>query len=244
MGKLKGRVALITGGANGMGASHARLCAQNGAAVIIADVSEQGQAVAAAIGDRALFVRLDVTDAASWNQAVEAGEARFGPIDILVNNAGAHVAGSFAEAEEADFQRLIAVNQMGVFLGMQAVVGTMRRAGRGSIINIASTAALYGVKKAPIYAATKWAVRGLTLSAVSEFAAMGVRVNMIMPGPIAGTVMMGENDPAYVEEMRQRVPMQRLGEVEDVSNVVVFLASDDAGFVTGAQITVDGGISS
>lgn len=224
-----------------MGASHARTFAERGANVIVADIDTAGEDVARSIGSHAHFVRLDIGSQADWIRAIEEAEAHFGPIGVLVNNAATYASGPFSEATEADFERIVRVNQLGTFLGMQSIIPSMQRAQRGSIINIASGAALRGLSRAPLYSMSKFAVRGLTLSAVKDLASKGIRVNLIMPGPIDNTTMFALNSAAQIEEMRSRVPLGRLGDVIDVTHAVLFLASDEASFITGAQLTVDGG---
>jgi 3alpha(or 20beta)-hydroxysteroid dehydrogenase len=240
-GRLAGRAALITGAAHGMGEAEAQLFAAEGAKVIVADIDDRGAAVAEAIGDAAMFVKLDVTSKDNWCAAIEQGEAAFGPISILVNNAGLYSGQRLFDADLKSFERLVAVNQLGVLLGMQAIVGSMERAGDGSIVNISSGAGLIGVPQSPVYGMTKWAVRGLTRSSVRPFGRKGIRVNSVYPGVITGTLMNSANDPDYTAELIRSVPLGRAGISMEVARVVLFLASDEAAYVSGAEITVDGG---
>src|SRR3990167_5496610 len=184
MPRLEGKVALITGGAHGMGRAEALLFAEAGAKVIIADISDDGAALAREIGTNALFVYLDVTSEESWAAAMESSERAFGAIDILVNNAGAFVSAPILSATLEDFERITRTNQLGVLLGMKLIAGSMQRAGGGSIVNISSLAAFRPAPNKAIYAASKWAVRGLTRVAAREFAALNIRVNSVHPGAI------------------------------------------------------------
>lgn len=243
MGKLNGKVAIITGAARGMGETMARLFASEGARVVLADVDSAGAAVAADIGPAALFCTHDVAKEDDWTRTISETEDTFGPVGILVNNAGVYSAEPLEETRASEFDRLVAVNQRGVLLGMRAALPSMRHGGGGAIVNISSTAGLIGVPRSLVYASTKWAVRGMTLSAVAECAAIGVRVNVVYPGVIGGTPMTAANDPDYIARLARRVPLGRVGSPLDVARAALFLASDDASYVTGAQLVVDGGAS-
>ncbi len=236
-------MALVTGAANGIGEAAARALARAGASVVVADITERGRLVAEEVGGAALYVRLDVTSRDDWLEAITLAEKTFGPVGVLVNNAGVISDQPLAEVSEAEFNRVVAVNQYGVLLGMQQIVETMRRAGEGSIVNIASTAAMRGVPGSIVYAATKWAVRGMTLSAAGELAPLGIRVNCIFPGVISGTVMHSHETPERVETMRRFIPMQRLGTPEEIADAVVFLAGPGSRYMTGAELAVNGGIT-
>ncbi len=241
MNRLDGKVALITGGARGMGAAEAALFAKAGAKVIITDVDEpEGKAIAARIGDACRFLPQDVSDEADWQNTIARIEKQHGRIDVLVNNAGIfHVAG--LEDTSLDlWNRQIAINQTGTFLGIRSVVPLMKRQGSGSIVNLSSIAGLGATPRAPAYAATKWAVRGLTKSAAAEFAPFGIRVNSVHPGLI-DTRMMDELGQTP-DERDARVPLGRQGTVDEVAKVVLFLASDDASYCTGHEFVVDGAI--
>ncbi|WP_197040559.1 SDR family NAD(P)-dependent oxidoreductase [Pseudonocardia halophobica] len=241
---MAGHVAVITGAANGMGAAEARLFVEEGAAVVLGDVDEaRGQALAEELGASAVFVRLDVTSPADWAAALRAGGERFGKIDVLVNNAGAFDASPLEESTAEVFDRLVAVNQYGVYVGMQAVVPAMKEAGGGSIVNISSSAGLRGGPAQFHYRGTKWAVRGMTKGAAYDLAHYGIRVNSIHPGPIATEMLLSGNTPEVNETLVRRTPLRRLGRPEEVAQAVLFLASDEAGYVTGAELAVDGGIS-
>jgi len=224
--RLDGRIALISGGARGQGEAEARLLVARGARVVLGDVlADEGRAVAASLGEAARFVDLDVTDPARWADAVGATLDAFGGLDVLVNNAGIVRAGAIESVAVDDFMEAVAVNQLGCFLGMQAVIPSMKAAGR-----------------AVPYVATKWAIRGMTKTAAIELGHDGIRVNSVHPGVI-DTLM--TNDPQFEAVDRQAVfdgfPIPRIGEPEEVAEVVAFLASDASSYCTGAEFIVDGG---
>lgn len=241
--RLDGRVALISGGARGQGEAEARLLVARGARVVIGDVlGDEGRAVAASLGADARFVALDVGDPSQWADAVEATNEAFGSLDVLVNNAGIVRAGAIESVPVDDFMEAVRVNQLGCFLGMQAVVPTMRTQGRGSIVNVSSIAGLQGVAGAVPYVATKWAIRGMTKTAAIELGHDGIRVNSVHPGVI-DTLM--TNNPQFEAVDKQAVfdafPIPRIGTAEEVAEMVAFLASDASSYSTGAEFIVDGG---
>jgi 3alpha(or 20beta)-hydroxysteroid dehydrogenase len=239
MGRLDGKVAIVTGAARGQGATEARLFAQEGARVVLADVlDDEGEAVAAEIGDAATYLHLDVTDEAAWAATVARAEERFGPVGVLVNNAGILHFQAVHKIEADDFDRVMRVNVGGVFHGMKAVTPSMTRAGGGAIVNISSTAGLQGQPFLGAYVASKWAVRGLTKSAAIDLGPKGIRVNSVHPGGI-DTPMIGGLDteaPFY-----KRLPIPRIGAPSEAAAAVLFLASDEASYITGAELAVDGG---
>ncbi len=246
-GSLEGRVALVTGAASlrGQGAAEARLLAEAGAAVVLADVDdEEGAATAAAIGERAAYVRLDVTDERQWDAVVRDVVGAHGRLDVLVNNAGVWHAGTLADTTPAEYRRVVEINQVGVFLGMRAAAAVMRPAGRGSIVNVSSNAGLrVGLPniaggRAQAYVASKWAVRGMTKAAALELAPFGIRVNSIHPGP-TDTPMID----AGHEAIAAGLPLRRLATPVEIAAVVLFLASDASAYVSGAEIAIDGGAS-
>ncbi len=243
MARLQGKVALITGGARGQGADEARLFRAEGADVVITDVLEaEGQALAAEIG--ATFITHDVTSAAAWQGVVDATLAKHGHIDVLVNNAGIFKLGRLLDTSDEDFDRVVAVNQKGVFLGMRAVAPAMCEAKRGSIINISSLAGMEGVAGAFAYATSKWAVRGMTKAAAQELGRFGVRVNSVHPGFI-DTVMLTQTQAAVAGKMDKAlkmVPLGRMATALEVANLVLFLASDESSYCTNGEYTVDGGL--
>jgi 3alpha(or 20beta)-hydroxysteroid dehydrogenase len=232
MSRLDGKRALITGGAAGIGAATARRFVDEGAEVTIADVAEDaGRALALELGAR--FERLDVRDESEWIGVVE----RSNGLDVLVNNAGVVELGGVTEMDEASFRRVLDVNTVGVYLGMRTVVPSMRARGGGAIVNISSVAGMVGNPYSIGYAASKWAVRGMTKSAAVDLAPDGIRVNSVHPGVIR-TAMSASVDPAKTSGS---APLGRLGEPLEVANLVVYLASDESSFTTGAEHVIDGG---
>jgi len=243
-GRVAGKVALITGAARGMGAAHARALAREGARVAIADIAtEAGEQLAAELrgGDAAAsYHDHDVTDPTAWRALVAAVERNHGPIDVLVNNAGIQVRSVGIEADDEEWARVTAVNQRGVFLGMRAVIPGMVKRGGGSIINVASTAALVGMPGSIPYQASKAAVLGLTRGAAVSYGRDNIRVNAICPGLVV-TGMTESAPPEAVEAMKAQIPLRRDGRPEEVSAAVVFLASDESSYITAAVLPVDGG---
>jgi 3alpha(or 20beta)-hydroxysteroid dehydrogenase len=231
-GRLDGKRALVTGGAAGIGAATVRRFAEEGADVIVADVAEEaGRALAEEVRGR--FERLDVREEDAWAGAVD----RSGGLDVLVNNAGVVALGGVTEMDEATFRRLLDVNTVGVFLGMRAVVPAMRSRRGGSIVNVSSVAGIVGNPHSIGYAASKWAVRGMTKSAAVDLAQHGIRVNSVHPGVIR-TPMSAAVDPSKTSGT---APLGRLGEPVEVANLIVYLASDESSFTTGAEHVIDGG---
>jgi 3(or 17)beta-hydroxysteroid dehydrogenase len=245
--RLAGKVALISGGARGMGAVEARLFAQEGARVAVGDVLEdEGRKLEAEInagGGEALFVRLDVTREADWRRAVEATVGRFGKLDILVNNAGISAHGRIEDTSLEAWNRVMEVNSTGVFLGTRAAIPAMRQAGGGSIINISSQLGLVGTDhSSPQYQASKGAVRLLTKATAMQYAKEGIRANSVHPGPIVTPMTEAARaDPERYQMMLSRVPLGCYGESEDVAYGVMYLASDEARWVTGSELVIDGG---
>ena len=244
--RLEGKVALISGGARGMGAAEARLFASEGAKVVLGDVLEtEGQQVEAEIaeaGGEAVFVHLDVTSEADWQQAVDTAVERFGGLHILVNNAGIWDGGNVETQTVEGWDRTMDINAKGVFLGTKAAIPAMRESGSGSIVNISSTAGITGSAGSTAYNASKGAVRILTKSTAVQYAAEGIRCNSVHPGPI-DTQMIREAFPDDdVRNARISVlPMGRMGEMDDVAKGVLFLASDEASYMTGSELVIDGG---
>ncbi|WP_022979781.1 glucose 1-dehydrogenase [Ideonella sp. B508-1] len=242
MNRLEGRVAIITGAARGMGAAHARAFVREGARVVLTDVLEdEGRRVAAEIGDRARFVTHDVSRAEDWDRVVAAAEQAFGDVGILVNNAGMGFASPLEATTEAQFRRVVEVNQVSVFLGMKAVLASMTRAGGGSIVNVSSVAGLAGSVGATAYAASKFAVTGMTKVAAKELASRGIRVNSVHPGLIDTPMIQLPESLEIVRAAAAATPLGRVAQPEEVSNLVVFLASGESSFITGAAHVVDGG---
>jgi len=243
MRRLKGRVAVVTGGASGIGEATVRLFAAEGASVVIADINwEAGQRLALEIGPSALAQHLDVTQESQWVASMDSIISRFGRVDILVNNAGTGMMG-FVENEPVEgHRRTLDVNITGVWLGMRAVIPTMKRQGNGSIVNISSIDGLVGVAQLASYTASKFAVTGMTKSVALEVGAQGIRVNSVHPGFI-NTPMF--NQPAAGSERYKdaisRQPIARAGRPDEVAKAILFLASDDSSFCTGSSLVVDGG---
>jgi len=245
--RLENKVALISGGARGMGAAEARMFAREGAKVVIGDLLEaEGRQVEAEInelGGECVFVHLDVTQEAEWQQAVETAVARFGKLDILVNNAGIALRGVLEDTSSEDWDRVMAVNAKGVFLGTKAAIPEMRKVGGGSIVNISSMSGLVGQSYIqPVYNASKGAVRIFTKSAAIQYAKEGIRVNSVHPGPI-DTPMAGERltNAELQRQADERSPMGRTAHPDEVAYGVLFLASDEASFMTGSELVIDGG---
>jgi len=242
MARFDGKVVLISGGARGQGAVEARMLVAEGARVVLGDVLEaEGGRLAAELGPNARFMRQDVAVEGDWAKLVEAAEA-MGGLHGLVNNAGIYVPRTLMETDAALFERHTRINQLGCFLGMKAVVPAMERSGGGSIVNISSTAGLRGSAHAFAYSATKWALRGMTKSAAVDLAPRGIRVNSVHPGPI-DTAMLHVRTDAEIAERVSQVPMQRKGTAEEVARLVLFLLSDESGYMTGAELAIDGGAS-
>jgi 3alpha(or 20beta)-hydroxysteroid dehydrogenase len=249
MGRLEGKVALVTGGARGTGEQVARLFVAEGARVVIGDLLE-AEALAKELGDAAAFVRLDVGDEASWARALERTLARFERLDVLVNNAGVLAMKPLEETTLADFERHVRVNQIGPFLGMRAVVPALKQAGGGSIVNVSSVDGLSAKPNIVAYAATKWALRGMTRVAALELGRHGIRVNTVCP-EVGGPAMRAPYVPAGIEALKTLafahgvIPYQRQREpielVRDVARMILFLASDESLSCTGADFPVDAG---
>ena len=242
--RLEGKVALITGGASGMGQSEAVIFAKEGAKVVVADVLElEGQQVADGLGKMGRFVRLDVTSELAWQEAIAATLSQFGKLDVLVNNAG--ISGTFDPdtLSTSAWDRLMEVNAKGVFLGMKHAIPVMEKAGGGAIVNISSVSGFVGQKGIHMaYNASKGAVRLMTKSAAVQYARSGIRVNSVHPGVMpAMRTSKATADPAFREQMLAGVPMRRPGRVEEVAYAVLFLASDEASYITGTELVVDGG---
>jgi 3alpha(or 20beta)-hydroxysteroid dehydrogenase len=235
-GRLEGKVALITGGARGQGAAEAALFAAEGATVYLTDVlAEEGAATASEVGGT--FLGHDVTSPEQWGDVVDRVVTDHGRVDVLVNNAGILVWATMTETELEDWERVVAVNQTGVFLGMRTVAPHMTARGGGSIVNISSIGGMRGASPCFAYGATKWAVRGMTKSAAQELGPHGVRVNSIHPG-IIDTPMMADQP---LDTMVARVPMGRYASAGEVAKLALWLASDDSAYANGAEFVLDGG---
>lgn len=238
MGRVDGKVALITGGGRGMGAAHAQLLAAEGAKVVIGDIIEpEGNRVANEIGENARFVHLDVTEPDQWRRAVAAALDAFGKLDVLVNNAGIANFNTLAEFRLDQWRKVIDVNLTGTFLGIQAAIEPMKAAGGGSIINISSIEGIRGSVGLAGYVASKYGVIGLAKTAALELAEHGIRVNSVLPGLVRTRMAIAIPDDSL------QIPLGRGAKAAEVSTSVVFLASDESSYMTGAEIVVDGGLS-
>jgi 3alpha(or 20beta)-hydroxysteroid dehydrogenase len=246
-GDLAGKVALITGAARGMGEAEARLFAQEGARVVLADVLDQeGEKVAAEIGEAARYQHLDVTRESEWQSTVARVEELFGKLDILVNNAGILRFGLIENTPLEEYETVIRINQIGPFLGMKTAIPALRRNGGGSIVNISSLAGMHGIAGLVSYASSKYAVRGMTKVAALELGQAGIRVNSVHPGGIETPMTRpfesesqsgGASEPAAAYP----TPIPRIGRPEEVAQMVLWLASDKSSYCTGAEFVVDGG---
>jgi 3alpha(or 20beta)-hydroxysteroid dehydrogenase len=243
MAKLEGRVAIITGAASGMGAATARLFAEEGARVVLCDINAAlGEEQAARIGGSAWFRSLDIRDDQSWARLVEEALARYGRIDVLVNNAARVGSWAIEDMDVAAARAVVDTNIFGALLGAKHVAGPMRRAGRGVIINVSSLTGMLGMNGLSAYSASKWAVRGITRSLALEFGPDGIRVCTIVPGGVNTPMNNPAGAPsAALNHAYRHVPLQRIGEPVEVARASLFLASDDASYVTGAELVVDGG---
>ena len=243
MGRLDGKVALISGGARGQGESHARRFVAEGANVVLGDILEdEGEAVAHDLGDAAVFVTLDVTSEDSWREAVGETVDAFGGLHVLVNNAG--VLGAFTPLVDSSlehFMKVLSINLVGPFLGIKTAAPAMRDSGGGSIVNISSTAGMWGVPFAADYTASKFGVRGLTKVAALELGHDGIRVNSVHPGGVLTEMVKAVGDDGE-SSYYKRLPAGRIGVPEDVTNLVLFLASDESAYCTGTEFVIDGGM--
>jgi 3alpha(or 20beta)-hydroxysteroid dehydrogenase len=241
MGQLEGKSIIITGAAQGMGAIHARRCVEEGARVVLTDLqAEAGEKQAAELGEAAVFVEHDITSSSDWDRVVETAVNSFGRLDGLVNNAAIWWTETILGEDVDQFRKMLEVNVIGSWHGMRAVVPAMRDGGGGSIVNLSSIAGTRGIPEHGSYGASKWAVRGLSKVAATEFGPLGIRVNTIHPGAIEGTGMFqipeSEHKTLFAEQ-----PLQRPGRREEVSGLLLFLLSDQSSYVTGHEHVVDGG---
>ncbi|KQX08174.1 MULTISPECIES: glucose 1-dehydrogenase [unclassified Leifsonia] len=236
MARVSGKIALISGGARGMGASHARLLVDEGAKVVIGDILDaEGEALAAELGDAVRYVHLDVTDYAQWENAVKTSVDTFGGLDIVVNNAGI---ANFSPIEDYSIEAwntIISINLTGVFYGIKAAIPALKNSKGGSIINVSSTAGLQGYEALPGYNASKFGVRGLTKNAALDLGRYNIRVNSVHPGAIRTPMTEG------LDTSQSHVALHRVGEPIELSNLVLFLASDESSFSTGSEFVADGG---
>ena len=238
---LNGKVAIITGAAHGLGAETARLFARRGARLVVADVDPEGQGLVESIGDAARFMHLDVSDEANWQHVVSATLDIFGGLDILVNNAGIFSPGTIRETGSDLFERLFRVNQLGTLLGIKYATDALAASRAPSIVNVSSCVGMRGTTGQSAYAATKWAVRGLTKCAALELAPQRIRVNSVHPGPSDTRIMAPWGEEA-IERIRAMIPFGRFGKANETAEAVAFLASDAAAYTSGAELAVDGAV--
>ncbi len=249
MGRLDGKVALITGGARGMGKSHVRRFVAEGAQVVFGDVlDDRGAALAAEHDGKACrYIHHDVTSEAGWTAAVAAAVDTFGKLDVLVNNAGVLAFARIADMPLAEFRRVLEVNAVGCWLGMKAVIGPMKALGGGSIINISSIEGFTGAAGLSAYSASKFAIRGMTKSAAQELGQFGIRVNSVHPGGVLTSMTLGQAasaDPADADAFIKAMPLARFARPAEISALVAYLASDESSYSTGSEFVADGGVLS
>jgi 3alpha(or 20beta)-hydroxysteroid dehydrogenase len=246
MARLDGKVAIITGAAQGMGEAHAKAFVEEGAKVILTDINaEAGEKLASSLGANAMFIKHDVAKADQWAKVVSEGEARFGKVNVLVNNAG--IIGAIAptaDFAEADYQKVYEINQLGVYLGMKAVIPSMIAGGGGSIVNISSIAGMFAVYGSPnlSYVASKFAVRGMSKQVAVEYGPKNIRCNSVHPGYIRTPMMAAATDDEGGDALSM-IPLSRLADPKEVSQLVIFLASDESSFITGHEHVIDGGMT-
>ena len=240
-GFLAGKVAIITGAAGGQGEAEARLFVSQGAKVVLTDISERGEYIAKELGAQCAFVQHDVSSTEAWTMVLQKTLGLFGRVDVLVNNAGIGINKPLQDTEPMLMEQHYKINQLGVYLGMRAVIPAMSRAGAGSIINISSGAALGGTPGMFAYASSKWAVRGMSKAAAADLAPLRIRVNTVLPGLI-DTPMLYQNGEEQVKAYLPHIPLGRLGTPGDVAGLVCFLASDAASYITGTEVGITGGI--
>jgi len=245
MGRLDGKVALITGGARGMGKSHVRHFVAEGARVVFGDVlDDKGAYVAAQLGDQAArYIHHDVTSESDWAAAVALATDAFGKVDVLVNNAGILTFATIADMSLADFRRVLEVNAVGCWLGMKAVIEPMTKAGGGSIVNISSIEGFTGAAGLSAYSASKFAIRGMTKAAAQELGRFGIRVNSVHPGGVLTRMVLDQANTGHDgERFLGSVPLARFAEPAEISHLVAYLASDESSFSTGSEFIADGGL--
>lgn len=245
-GRLEGKVAIVSGSARGMGAAHARKFVEEGASVVLSDVLDaEGEALAKELGDSACYVHLDVTDEVQWGEAVATAVERFGGLHILVNNAGIVKMMPLAAMTLEDYRTVIDINQFGVFLGMKAAIPAMSDAGGGSIVNISSIDGIVGSPGMVAYVASKFAVRGMTKVAALELAASNIRVNSVHPGGVRTPMIEAPEFAAFdIDGMiSKETPLGRIARPEEISELILFLASDASSYCSGAEFVIDGGLT-
>jgi len=243
VGRLDGKVAIITGAAQGQGAAAAHVFAREGAKMVLTDINPDGGRVAEEFGDNAVFVEHDISQEDRWSQVIAVTLDRFGRIDALLNNAAYYSPKALIDTSAELMNQHYRVNQLGAFLGMKSAAPAMQSSGGGAIINVSSAAALRGAPDLFAYTMTKWAIRGMTKSAALEFAPLNIRVNVIIPGVIDTAMFRDHNTREFQEALLSIIPQKRVGKPEEVAELAAFLASDASAYINGAEITVDGAIT-
>uniref|UniRef100_D2JDK3 Diacetyl reductase [(S)-acetoin forming] n=1 Tax=Staphylococcus sp. 693-7 TaxID=678944 RepID=D2JDK3_9STAP len=242
MKRLKDKVVIITGSAQGMGKMHAEKALNEGAKVVITDINKElGLQTSQTLGENAIFIQHDVANEEHWSNVISTVIEKWGRIDVLVNNAGITYSTPLEKLSLAAYMKIVNINQVSVFLGMKTVAETMKAQNAGSIINISSMNGLVG--GAIGYTDTKFAVRGMTKAASRELSPYNIRVNSVHPGVIQTAMLEQEDVKEQVEQFKKTIPMRRVAQVEEVSNMVIFLASDEASYSTGAEFVIDGGLT-
>lgn len=242
MNRLDNKVAIITGGARGMGEMHVRLFIKEGAKVVFTDINEEaGFTLEKELGSNAKFIKHDVTNKEGWDLVMKLTEETFGPVQILVNNAGISINKSILEISEEEYRKIIDINQVSVFLGIKSAIPYMEKAGGGSIINISSMNGIVG--GAIGYTDSKFAVRGMTKAAALQLSPLGIRVNSVHPGIIETPMITQGDSYEIIKEFAKQIPLRRIAKPEEVSALVLFLASDEASYSTGSEFLVDGGLT-
>lgn len=241
MGVLEGKVAIITGGARGQGEAEARLFHAEGAAVVVTDLNEAGQALADELGERAAFIRHNVANAEEWRAVIALAKQRFNKVDILVNNAGITGYEAVDQITPDEMQHYLNIHMFAALHGIQAVLPIMPDG--GSIINVASTAALRGMAGYVGYGVSKWALRGLTRYAAHDLVGRNIRVNTILPGGVETPMVMRDDDGGLIDMARAAVPMKRFGTCQELAEAALYLASDRSSYMTGAEMVIDGGLN-
>ena len=242
MVRLKGKVAIVTGGNSGVGATTALLFAKEGAKVVFTDINEEaGLTLENELGENSKFIKHDVTNKDGWDYVIKTAEELFGPVQILVNNAGISINKTIMDITEEEYRRIIDINQVSVFLGMKSIIPSMQKAGGGSIINISSMNGIVG--GAIGYTDSKFAVRGMTKAAALQLSPLGIRVNSVHPGIIETPMITQGDSYEIIKEFAKQIPLRRIAKPEEVSALVLFLASDEASYSTGSEFLVDGGLT-
>jgi 3alpha(or 20beta)-hydroxysteroid dehydrogenase len=238
--RLAGKTALVTGAASGVGAAVTRLFAAEGANIVLGDIVDS-TSVAAEIGDAAVVIELDIAAESAWKNGFQAAASHFGGVDILINNAAKYRPGTLVETSEADYRELVQVNQIGTFLGLRQAATDLRSG--GAVVNVCSVAGFVGVTHAFAYAATKWAIRGMTKCAALELAERRIRVNSVFPGGIDTPMIAGDATGTDMDLIYASQPIPRVAQAAEIARAVLFLASDDSSYSTGTELLADGGLS-